>query len=218
MKQRATRNKGPANVLRVLVVIVIALSAAKVVTDAIQESNAGDIQGLRQTLTFGAIAGSVVLMVWVGIALALIPSARRKRILGATFPDDVVVNGRCNEELNAYLVQRLATGSRSTELKGIAFTLVADSRSVSFWTGFSKERKAAEIDWSEIQGIRRGAMSLSQVRVASTVELTLNPAGARIQFALASESWLGAFPQDNSSVDQLIAELETLRFVALSSH
>jgi hypothetical protein len=211
MKQSLPPRSAAAATLSVLVIVTIAISAARIVTDAVQESNAGDSKAFSQTLTFGGIAGGFILVLWGGIALTLIPSTRRKRFLAASFPDAIVVNGRWNTELKLLLSRRLGPGLSSPELRGTAFTLVADSVGISFWIGFGKPRKAAEIRWDEIRSIRTSAMALSPVRSVSTLELALADDKEFAQFALGSQAWLGAFPQNSASLGPTVAGLETLR-------
>jgi hypothetical protein len=217
MKQGPPRNSAAANTLRVLVVVAIALSAVRIVTDAIQESAAGDAEGFKQTITFGAITGGLILLVWVAIALALVPGARRKRSLVSSYPDALVVNGRVNAELTQFLSGRVGPGRAPSDLKGIAFTLVADSSGLSFWGGFAGPKKIAEVEWSEIQSVQSGSMSLSPIRIVSTLRFTLENDAESVQFALGSESWLGAFPQNKIAVDQTVAALDDLRYRAVSN-
>jgi hypothetical protein len=203
MKRNASGRSAAGNSVRVLVLVAVALGAARLVVGAVEESNAGHTAALRQTLIFGGLTVGFVLLCVGGLALALVPSARRKATLTHRFPNSTVRNGRWNPDLVRFLSQRLVPGVNAANLVGAAFTFVADSTGLTFWIGTGTPRLVSEVSWHEFSDVVLSNLAISPIRVALNGEKTA-------EIVVSGTGFLGAYPESAEGVQQVVGELDDL--------
>jgi hypothetical protein len=210
MKRNASGRSAAGNSVRVLVLVAVALGAARLVVGAVEESNAGHTAALRQTLIFGGLTVGFVLLCVGGLALALVPSARRKATLTHRFPNSTVRNGRWNPDLVRFLSQRLVPGVTAANLVGAAFTFVADSTGLTFWIGTGTPRLVSEVSWHEFSDVVLSNLAISPIRTAPSVQLVALNGEKTAEIVVSGTGFLGAYPESAEGVQQVVGELDDL--------
>jgi hypothetical protein len=211
------RSRGTRIFLGVVFATVVA-SGANIVRTILQDKADHDSQAISGDVITSLITFGSILIVWVAIGLSLIPGQRRLRILRAKNPTSLVFPARWNPEFGEYVLSNYLPGlRRPNQIRGIAFTVVADRAGMQIWIGIRSTRKVAMINWTDIQTVAEGSKAISPIKTVETIDVQLSDASLPLQFAVASQGWAGAFPADAESIQALVDDLRKLRLDSTNS-
>lgn len=172
MKTSRTGRTWRAGVFLGLVITGILVSAGRIIATAIQQSQTHDTAGLQLTTILTMLLVIFLLVFFLGLTLAFLPSSRCRTAVAEANPDSIVVNGRWNPEFREFLRTRMTLKCEPSKLKGVAFTLSADAVGVSIWIGGRKPDKAVAIVWSDIAQVTTGSQVLSPTRTVTSLRPT----------------------------------------------